>query len=835
MIQSFLRRSTERVAEILNIGVSLMIDSGRTHVTPEFILAGLLEQEDSPLQAVIEAAAAADNPVDRLKTSLAEAIRKLPTANQPLPKGVALSFSDEVKAVLEQAQREAESFGDRFIGTEALFLALFDPGAGNVAQLLRDVGIDRERVREVMIERRQQEKIEDREAESRPDILKQFTTDLTEIARQGELDPVIGREREIERLIEILSRRKKNNPVLIGDAGVGKSVIVEGLAQAIVNAQVPESMLHRRILVLEMADLVAGASARGQFEQRLKAVRDAVVHAAGRVILFIDELHTVVSAGAGGGVDASNMLKPALARGRMQVIGATTLDDYRRHIESDRALARRFQPIMVREPTVAETVGILEGLRNHYERHHGVSYAPEALETAARLSDRYITDRALPDKAVDLIDEAGSRKHLGMRLMPPELQQLENHRRSLLARKQKAFESQDFEETARWHTELIGVENRLREAREAWRQDADGKDATVRSEDVAEVVAQWTGVPATRILEAEADRLARVEADIHKRIVGQEEAVIAVANAIRRNRAGLREPGRPIGSFLFLGPTGVGKTELAKALAEFIFDDENRIIRIDMSEYMERHEVAKIIGAPPGYVGYGEGGQLTEKVRRNPYSVILLDELEKAHPDVFNLLLQVLDEGILTDAQGHRVSFRNTILIGTSNIGSSQLAERRAIGFGYGKGQIPYDEARSLVLGEVRRHFKPEFLNRIDDLIVFHSLSESHIRQIVDIQVEKLAKRLRELNIKLEVADPVRAKLAVDGYHPTYGARPLRREIERQIENPLSMRIVNGEFKPGDRVMVELEGQEIVLRKATSPTSAPEPEPAAAGDGKSKR
>jgi len=835
MIQSFLRRSTERVSEVLNIGVSLMVDSGRSHFTPEFILWGLLEQEDSPLNPVIEAAAAVDNPIDRLKNALAEAIRNLPTVDQPPRKATAITFSEEVKAVLDQAQKEAQSFGDRYVGTGALFLALFDPKAGGVAQLLREAGLDRERVREVMNERRQEEKIEDREAESRPDVLKQFTTDLTEMARQGELDPVVGREREIERLIEILSRRKKNNPVLIGEAGVGKSVIVEGLAQAIVNAEVPESMLHRRILVLEMADLVAGASARGQFEQRLKAVRDAVVHAAGRVILFIDELHTVVSAGAGGGVDASSMLKPALARGLLQVIGATTLDEYRRYIESDRALARRFQPILVREPSMAETIRILEGLRSHYEKHHEVQYAQEALEAAARLSDRYITDRALPDKAIDLIDEAGSRKHLRMRLMPPELQEIENQRRSLLARKQKAFERQDFEETARWHAELIKVENQLREARDEWRQAADGKDAIVRAEEIGEIVAQWTGVPATRVLEAEADRLARVEADIHKRIVGQEEAVIAVANAIRRNRAGLREPGRPIGSFLFLGPTGVGKTELAKALAEFIFDDENRIIRIDMSEYMERHEVAKIIGAPPGYVGYGEGGQLTEKVRRNPYSVILLDELEKAHPDIFNVLLQVLDEGILTDAQGRRVSFRNTILIGTSNLGSTQLAERRAIGFGHGKGQMPYEEARSLVLAEVRRHFKPEFLNRIDDLIVFHPLSESHIRQIVDIQLERLAKRLRDVKIELEVSDAVRAKLAVEGFHPTYGARPLRREIERQIENPLSMRIVNGDFKAGDRVMAELEGQEIMLKMAESRDSAPEPEPepATSGDGKS--
>jgi ATP-dependent Clp protease ATP-binding subunit ClpC len=572
-----------------------------------------------------------------------------------------------------------------------------------------------------------------------------------------------------------------------------------------------------------MADLVAGASARGQFEQRLKAVRDAVVRASGRVILFIDELHTVVAAGGGGGgVDASSMLKPALARGRMQVIGATTLDEYRKHIEADRALARRFQPILVAEPSIALTVEMLKGLRPYYERHHQVRYANDALEAAARLSDRYITDRALPDKAIDLMDEAGSRKHLGLRLMPPELQQLENQRRALLASKQEAFARQDFEETARQHTELLRVEERLRTERTAWQEAVEKEEATVHDEDIAEVVARWTGVPATRALEAEADRLARMEEDLHRRIVGQEDAVRAVADAIRRNRAGLREQNRPIGSFLFLGPTGVGKTELAKALAEFLFEDENRIVRLDMSEYMERHEVAKMIGAPPGYIGYGEGGQLTEKVRRQPYSVVLFDEIEKAHPDIFNILLQVLDEGLLTDAQGRRVSFRNTIVIGTSNLGSSQLAEKRAIGFGGGHGQMAYDEARTLVLGEVRKHFRPEFLNRIDDMIVFHPLGTTHIRAIVDRQLERLATRLAELTIGLEVTGAVKDLLAREGFHPTYGARPLRREIERRVENPLSMRIVRGEFKAGDRVRIELRDDEVVLeREPGGPVPAP--------------
>jgi ATP-dependent Clp protease ATP-binding subunit ClpC len=825
MIQNFLRRSTEKVSQVLYAGTSEMIDGSRSHFTPEFILWGLLEQDDSSLNQVIEAAASVDDPLPRLKAAVAEAIQKLPKAPGPLAEGTTITFSDEVKAALEQAMQESRAMGDRFVGIWALFLGLFDPRAGDMGRILRLAGLDGDRVREVMRERRTaDDRIDDKEAESQDDVLRQYTTDLTEMARRGELDPVLGREHEIERLIEILSRRKKNNPVLIGEAGVGKSVIVEGLAQAIVHAEVPESMVRKRILTLEMADLVAGASARGQFEQRLKAVRDAVIRASGRVILFIDELHTVVAAGAGGGIDASNMLKPALARGRLQVIGATTLDEYRKHIESDRALARRFQPILVGEPSIAETITILAGLRPFYERHHGVRFADESLAAAARLSDRYITDRALPDKAVDLLDEAGSRKHLGLRLMPNTLRELENQRRTLLARKKEAFERQDFEETARHHSELLRVEEQLKASRSKWQETVKAEEAVVDAEDIAEVVSRWTGVPASRALEAEAGRLARMEEEIHRRIVGQEDAVTAVANAMRRNRAGLRAHDRPIGSFLFLGPTGVGKTELAKALAEFLFDDENKIIRLDMSEYMERHEVAKIIGAPPGYVGYGEGGQLTERVRRNPYSVVLLDEIEKAHPDFFNLLLQVLDEGMLTDAMGRRVSFRNTIVIGTSNLGSNKLADaEHAIGFGSGGGRMTYDEARNLVLSEVRKYFRPEFLNRVDDLIVFHPLVEEHIRKIVDLQVAGLARRLGELEIQIEISPAVRDHLAREGFHPTYGARPLKREIERLIENPLSMRIVRGEIKAGDRVRGELVDGQVVLERI------PSPEPVTAG------
>ncbi|MGD8395884.1 MAG: AAA family ATPase [Candidatus Eiseniibacteriota bacterium] len=860
MIQAFLRRSTQKVQEAIYLGSTEMVEGGRTHFTPEFLLWGLLEQEGSLLHEVLDAASSIDDPVGRLRAELSERIRRLPGAGDGATgsgtpaagtQEATITFGKETKAVLEQAVQEARGLSDRYVSTAALLLALFIDEAGPVAELLHDAGLTHDRVRESVLDMRGDDKIDQPDSESQLDVLKEFTTDLTEMARRGELDPVVGREREIERLIEILNRRKKNNPVLIGEAGVGKSVIVEGLAQAIANAEVPETMVSKRILSLEMADLVAGAGARGQFEQRLKAVRDAVVRAGGRVILFIDELHTVVGAGAGGGgVDASNMLKPALARGLLQTIGATTVDEYRKQIESDRALARRFQPVLVQEPTIEETIDILEGLQSHYEQHHGVRYSRAAIEAAARLSDRYVTDRALPDKAVDLVDEAGSRKHLSLHLMPPELQQLENQRRALQARKEDAFARQAFEEAAGYHTELLALEGTLAEARQQWHDDQEEESPQVEPEDIAEIIASWTGIPATRLVEEEASKLARMEEEIHRRIVGQEDAVTAVSNAIRRNRAGLRAADRPIGAFLFLGPTGVGKTELAKALAEFLFDDENHIVRLDMSEYMERHEVAKIIGAPPGYVGYGEGGQLTEKVRRQPYSVVLLDEVEKAHPDVFNLLLQVLDEGLLTDAMGRRVSFRNTIVIGTSNLGSTELADRTTIGFGAGHGQVSYAEAKGVVMTAVRKHFKPEFLNRIDDLIVFHSLAQEHIREILDIQLEHLAARMRDVGITVQVALPVREKLARDGFHPTYGARPLKREIEIQIENPLAMRMVSGELRTGDRVDVELDGEAITFSRTAAtgdgedgdgsdgrdgaPTSDRSTAGAATGDGTSR-
>ena len=639
-----------------------------------------------------------------------------------------------------------------------------------------------------------------------------------ELARQGELDPVIGREKEIERIIQILSRRKKNNPVLIGEAGVGKTVIVEGLAQQIVAAEVPQSLLSKRILSLDMAALIAGASVRGEFEGRLKSIRDTIIDSGGRIILFIDELHTVVGVGGGasGGMGAPDILKPALARGQLQLIGATTYDDYRKHIESDRALARRFQTVQVNAPGIDDTRKILEGLKPYYEKHHNIDYTPESLDAAARLSDRYITDRAQPDKAIDLLDEAGSKKHLEMHYTPPDLKKLENEKRAQTALKKEAFERQDFEEATKHHAELQIIEEQLVTKKEMWQKELKEKDTSVTSEDIAGVVSSWTGIPASRMLEGEAGKLAHMEEKIHERIVAQEAAVGAIADAIRRNRAGLREASRPIGTFLFLGPTGVGKTELAKTLAEFLFDDETHIVRLDMSEYMERHEVAKLIGAPPGYVGYGEGGQLTERIRRVPYAVVLLDEVEKAHPDVFNMLLQVLDEGRLTDAQGHVVSFRNTIIIGTSNIGSEKLAEKHEIGFKSGTGIISHDEAKDMILSEVKKYFKPEFLNRLDDMIVFHSLTKKHMSHILDILLNRLIKRLKEEEISLEIGAEIKEKLVADGHEPKYGARPLKRAIEREIENKLSLCIVNRQFQSGDKIKAIIKDKEIAFKKIST-------------------
>ena len=818
MLQKHIRYCTKKVLDAINIGTMEMVNMKRNVFTTEFVLLGLLFQDDSSIIAIAEQLKMdTEGTKKRLMDGIFASIDNQ-ASNIPSTGNIQLVISSEVEKVFEIALQESKRMEDKFISTEALFIALYNPQAGNTGEIIRGAGLELERVQTAIKEIRGGRKVVNQDDESKLDVLKEYTVDLLELARKGELDPVIGREKEIERVIQILSRRKKNNPVLIGEAGVGKTVIVEGLAQQIVASDVPQSLLSKKILSLDMAALIAGAGVRGEFEGRLKTIRDSIIDAGGRIILFIDELHTVVGVGGGaaGGMGAPDILKPALARGQLQMIGATTYDDYRKHIETDRALARRFQTVSISEPGIDETKCILEGLKLYYEKHHNIDYTPESLDAAARLSDRYITDRAQPDKAIDLLDEAGSKKHLEMHYTPPDIKKLENEKRAQTALKMEAFERQDFEESTKHHAEIQVIEERLAREKEKWQKELKEKDTSVTPEDIASIVSNWTGIPASKMLEAEAEKLAHMEEKIHERIVAQEAAVKAIADAIRRNRAGLREVSRPISAFLFLGPTGVGKTELAKTLAEFLFDDETRIVRLDMSEYMERHEVAKLIGAPPGYVGYGEGGQLTEKIKRMPYAVILLDEIEKAHPDVFNMLLQVLDEGRLTDAQGHVISFRNTIIIGTSNIGSEKLAEKHEIGFKSGSGIISHDEAKEMILSEVKKYFKPEFLNRLDDMIVFHSLTKEHISHILDILLNKLLKRLEEEGLSLEIGPEIKEKLATDGYDPKFGARPLKRAIEREIENRLSLSIVNRQFQSGDKIKAILQDGEIAFEKIST-------------------
>jgi len=824
VIQNFTQLSTKKVLQTLEMAVAELAGMRQNLLTPDFILLALLSQPDAePLGILGNLLSNPGEAAERIKGRIRQHYQRATPvrANQ-------IVASQEVVELFRVAYEEAKQLGDSYISTGTLFVAMFDPKAGQAAELLREAGINREQARKALGELRSGRTVNSEDAETEPDVLDRYTRDLTEMARRHELDPVIGREEEIAQVIQTLSRRKKNNPALIGEAGVGKTVIVEGLAQRIADADVPDTLLNKRLLSLDMGEIVAGAKMRGEFEERLKSVRDAVIEARGKVILFIDELHTVVGAGAGaGGMDAPSLLKTALAQGTLQVIGADTLDEYHRFVETDKALERRFHPILVREPSVDETIEILEGIAPRYERHHQVHFAEDALEAAAQLAERYIADRRLPDKAVDLLDEAGSHKHLRQIEIPREVKELEQERQRLLREKTDAFNGQAFEKAARLQMEILKLEERLGAARTSWEATRGKEEKDVHAEDIAQVVSRWTGIPVARMVETEADKLARMEENLHKRIVGQEDAVRAVSDAIRRNRAGITSARRPIGSFLFLGPTGVGKTELARALAAFLLDDESRIVRLDMSEYMERHEVSKMIGAPPGYIGYGEGGQLTERVRRNPYTVVLLDEVEKAHPDVFNMLLQILEDGRLTDAQGRMVSFRNTILIGTSNLGTESLSpDKRPIGF-VQSATPTYAEARDLVMHEVKKFFKPEFLNRLDDVIVFHYLEPAHVRRIARIFVDELVRRLSRRRIEVEMDDAVLDKLASDGFDPVYGARPLRREVERQIENPLAMKIVTGECPEGSRVRLRvMEGAIGFEVQPRSSSTSPDVDPA---------
>lgn len=812
MSQHLLKSSTVKVADLLQRVVMELANLRRGVITAEFILMGLVEQKDSIVLKIF----------DELRLESAELRRKivdvameqasdLPVLDEPTG---SMQVAQDVQNLFEAADRERHTCGDAYISTGAVFLACFDASVPSTAKLLQEMGLELGACRKALLELRGVNKITQKDDESRRALLDQYTTDITALARKGALDPVLKREREITRVIEILSRRKKNNPVLIGEPGVGKTVIVEGLAQQIASGDVPEHLLSKRILLLEIGTLIAGAKVQGEFEERLNNLKDEVIAAAGDVILFVDELHTVVGAGrSGGGLDASNMLKPALAKGLLQCLGATTSKEYKQYIESDKALERRFQPVRVTEPSLAQTLEILRGLRLRYEAHHQITYEDEALQGAAELSQRYLPERFLPDKAIDLIDEAGAAKRLKIVYNPPELRKMEKERNDLLSKKAEAFNGSDFELMSRYQTKISQLEIKISKARAKFNKERKKRDTQVSKEDIARIVHRMTGIPVARLVAEEIAKLKLLEACFQQRVIGQEHAVTSVANAIRRNRAGLRRAQAPIASFLFLGPTGVGKTELAKAIAAEMMDNETNIIRLDMSEYSERHEVAKLIGSPPGYVGYGEGGQLTERMRHQPYSVVLFDEIEKAHPDLLSIMLQILDEGWLTDSEGMRVSFQNAIVIGTSNLGSAIMTEgKRPVGIG--AQSFSRDDELREIMDEVKRFLKPEFINRLDEVIVFDRLSREDLRQVLDLQIKDLAARLAgqkfTLNCNAAVKDHIIA--AVDTLN--YGARPLQRKLQQLVENPIAMLLMDESAARRQQIAVALDGKEVVVRFA---------------------
>jgi ATP-dependent Clp protease ATP-binding subunit ClpC len=795
-------RFTEQAQEALAASQELVREYKHSQWDVEHILLALLQQEKG-LVGDIFAELGVD--LEAVKQEVSAALEKTPKVSYDSGQ---LYATPRIANLIKAADEEARRLKDDFIGTEHLLIAIAGEQKGEAAEILKRLGIDQERVYAALQKLRGGHRVTDARAESKYRSLQKYGRDLTEMAREGKLDPVIGREDEIKRVMQILSRRTKNNPVIVGEAGVGKTAIAEGLAQKIVADDVPDSLKNRKVVALDMGALVAGSKFRGEFEERLKAVMDEVRQAKGEVILFIDEMHTVVGAGAAeGSIDASNMLKPALAHGELQCVGATTLDEYRKFIEKDKALERRLQPVFVTEPSVEATIEILKGLRPRYEAHHKVKITDGALEAAARLSQRYIADRHLPDKAIDLIDEAASKLRIDTESAPPEVKSLEQKLKQLTNEEEAASQRQDFEKSAEIKAERLRLEEEYNQAKAKWLKE-EKLDEVVNEEDIAQLISKWTGIPISQMLEGEAEKLLHMEERIHERLINQEEAVKAISEAIRRSRAGLKDPQRPIGSFVFLGPTGVGKTELAKTLARFLFDDENAMIRLDMSEYQERHTVSRLIGAPPGYVGYDEGGQLTEAVRRRPYRVILLDEIEKAHPEVFNSLLQILDDGRLTDGHGRTVDFKNTVVIMTSNAGAELIRRQMSMGFAAkqeGKGQkLDYETMKERVLAEMKKTFRPEFINRIDEIIVFHQLNEEQLRQIVELLVKELQERLSDRKFSIELTDKAKDWLVKEGYDPVYGARPLRRAIERYVENPLSSKLLGGEFKEGDTVRVDL-------------------------------
>ncbi len=811
MSQHLLKSSTVKVAELLQRVVMELSNLRRGVITAEFVLMGLVEQKDSIVLKIFDELRLASAELRRKIVDVAmEQASTLPSLE--FEQAGSMQVTQDVQNLFTAADRERHSCGDAYISTGAVFLACFDPSVPSTARLLQEMGLEQEACRKAWLEIRGLSKITQKDDESRRALLDQYTTDITALARKGTLDPVLKREREITRVIEILSRRKKNNPVLIGEPGVGKTVIVEGLAQQIASGDVPEHLLSKRILLLEIGTLIAGAKVQGEFEERLNNLKDEVIAAAGEVILFIDELHTVVGAGrTGGGLDASNMLKPALAKGLLQCLGATTSKEYKQYIESDKALERRFQPVRIAEPSVAQTLAILHGLRSRYEAHHQITYEDEALQGAAELSQRYLPDRFLPDKAIDLIDEAGAAKRLKIVYNPPELRKMEKERNDLLAKKAEAFNDSDFELMSRYQTKISRLEAKISKEREKFNKERKKRDTQVNKEDIARIVHRMTGIPVARMVAEEIARLKALEERFRQRVIGQEHAITAVANAIRRNRAGLRRVEAPIASFLFLGPTGVGKTELAKAIAAEMMDNEANIIRLDMSEYSERHEVAKLIGSPPGYVGYGEGGQLTERIRHQPYAVVLFDEIEKAHPDLLSIMLQILDEGWLTDAEGTKVSFQNAIVVGTSNLGSAIMTEQKRP-VGIGAQSFSRDDELREIMAEVKRFLKPEFINRLDEIIIFNRLRNEDLRQVLDLQIKDLAKRLATKDITLSLANAVQDHIisAVDTRN--YGARPLQRKLQQLVENKIAVLLMDENTTAKRQIDVALDGKEITVR-----------------------